>query len=62
MSESLLKNVAGPQACNFFIKRLQHKWFPVKFTKFLRASFFTDQLFKINNNDNLFKDCSAIHA
>ena len=27
--------------CNFIIKKLQHSGFPVKFTKFLRAPFFT---------------------
>ena len=61
VSKSLLKNVAGD-----LIKRLQHKWFPVKFAKFLRAPFFTDHLllllFKISNINNLFKDFPAIHA
>ena len=42
MSEFLLKNIEDPEACNFIIKRLQHEWFPVKFTKFLRAPFYTD--------------------
>ena len=55
-SESLLKNVGGPQAGNFIIKRLQHKWFPVKFARFFRAPSFTDHLFKVSNNNNLFKD------
>ena len=62
VSKSLLKNVAG----DLIIKRLQHKWFPVKFAKFLRAPFFADHLslllFKISNSDNLFKDFSAIHS
>ena len=35
--ESLFNKVTGPQACNFMKKRLQHRCFPVKFTKFLRA-------------------------
>ena len=66
MSESLLKNIAGPQAGNFIIKRLQDKWFPVEFVKFLRAPFFTNHLwlllFKISDSNNLFKDFSAIDA
>ena len=42
--ESLFKKVAGPQACNVIEKRVQHKGFPVKFAKFLRAPFFTEGL------------------
>ena len=42
--ESLLNKVAGLSDCNFIKKRLQHKFFPVKFHKFLRASFFTEHL------------------
>ena len=30
--------VAVPRACNFIEKRLQHKCFPMKFTKILRTS------------------------
>ena len=33
------------QACNFIKKRLQDKCFPMKFTKFLRTSFFTEHLY-----------------
>ena len=35
--ESLFDRVTSPPACNFMKKRLQHRCFPVKFTKFLRA-------------------------
>ena len=35
--ESLLNKVAGIQVCNFIKKRLQHRYFPVKFAKFLRT-------------------------
>ena len=38
MLESLFNKVAGPQACNFIKKRLQHKCFPVKFAKILGKS------------------------
>ena len=37
--ESFFKKIAGPQACNFIKKRLRHGCFPVKFAKFLRATF-----------------------
>ena len=37
--EYLFNKVAGPQACNFNPKRLQHRCFPVNFAKFLRAPF-----------------------
>ena len=30
-------------ACNSFKKKLQHRWFPVKFTEFLRTPFCTEQ-------------------
>ena len=39
MLESLLNKVADPQACSFIKKRLQHRCFPMKFTKFLRTPF-----------------------
>ena len=39
MLESLFTKVAGPQACNFIKKRIQHRCFTVKFAKFLRAPF-----------------------
>ena len=35
MFKSLLNNVAGLQSCNFIWKRLQHRYFPVKYAKFL---------------------------
>ena len=35
--ESLCGKVAVLKACKFTKKRLQHKRFPVKFTKFLRT-------------------------
>ena len=35
--ESLLNKAAGLQACNFIKKRLQHRYFPVKFAKLLRT-------------------------
>ena len=61
---SVLKNfacIAGFEACNFFIKRLQLEYFPVNF---LRTLFSTEQLqwllFKIRNSNNLFKDVSGI--
>ena len=44
MLESLLNEVAGPQACDFIKKRLQHRCFPVNIVKFSRTSFFTEQL------------------
>ena len=44
MLESLFNKVAGLKACNFIEKRLQHSFFPVKFTKFLRTYFFTKHL------------------
>ena len=36
--------IAGPQNCNFIKKRLQHRLFPVKFAKRLRAPSFTEHL------------------
>ena len=32
------------QACNFIKKRLQYRYFPMKFAKFLRTPFFTEHL------------------
>ena len=40
--ESLFKKAAGPEACNFIKKRLQHRCFSVKFANFLRAPFSTE--------------------
>ena len=42
--DSLFNKVAGPQACSFIKKRLQHRCFPVKFAKLLRTPFFTEHL------------------
>ena len=36
--------VAGPQNCYFIKKRLQHRFFPVKVAKFLRAPCFNEHL------------------
>ena len=36
MLESLFNKVAGPQACNF-IKKIQYRYVPVKFAKFVRT-------------------------
>ena len=40
MLESLFNKVASLQAYNFIKKILQHRCFPMKFTKFLRTPFF----------------------
>ena len=37
MSESVFNKVAGLRACNFVKKKFQHRYFPVKFAKFLRT-------------------------
>ena len=42
MWESLFNKYAGLEACNFIKKRLQSRFFPVKFAKFLRTPIFTD--------------------
>ena len=42
--ESLFKKFAVSWAWNFIKKRLQHRCFPEKFAKFLRAPFFTECL------------------
>ena len=42
--ESLFTKVANLEAWNFIRKRIQHKCFPVKFEKILRARFFTEHL------------------
>ena len=34
--ESLFKKFAGPRPCNFFKKRIQHRYFPVKYAPFLQ--------------------------
>ena len=42
--ESLFNKVASLKACNSIKKRLQYRCFPVRFAKFLRRPFFTEQL------------------
>ena len=42
--ESLFNKYAGLKACNFIKKRLQHRFFPVKFAKILRTPFFTEHV------------------
>ena len=37
---SLFNKVPGLKFCNFIIKRLQHKWFPLNIEKFLRTVFY----------------------
>ena len=37
MLKSIFINIVDLRACNFIKKRLQHRWFPVKFAKFLTA-------------------------
>ena len=45
--ESVFNKVAGLQACNFVKKRLQHRCYLVKFSKFLRTLFFTEHLLTV---------------
>ena len=42
--DSLFSKVSGLKACNFIKKRLQNSYFPVKFVKILRTTFFTERL------------------
>ena len=44
MLELLFTKFTSHQACNFIKKRLQHRCFPVKFLKVLRARYFTEHL------------------
>ena len=44
MLQFLFNKFAGLSAFNFIKKRLQHRSFPVKIAKFLRTSFFTEDL------------------
>ena len=37
--EVLFNKAADPQNCNFIKKRLQRRYFPIKFAKFLRITF-----------------------
>ena len=54
--ESLFKKVAGPQACDFIKKRLQHRCFPVNVREFFKAPFLIEHLrwplFKISKSNN----------
>ena len=43
MLESLFNEAAGLKACDSIQKRLQHRCFPVKLAKFLRASYSTEK-------------------
>ena len=38
--KSLFNKVKGLRVCSFIKKRLQHRYFPVKFEKFLKSTFF----------------------
>ena len=42
--EVFFNKIAGSQNCNFIKRRLQHRYFPVKFAKFLRTPSFTEHL------------------
>ena len=44
LCRSLFNKVPGPQNRNFIKKRFQHRFFPVKFAKFLRTPCFTEHL------------------
>ena len=51
---------AGPQNCNFIKKRLQHKFFSVKFAMFLRTPCFTEHL-QVSPSDSFrFPVCNFI--
>ena len=41
---SFFNNVAGPQACTFIKKRLQHRCFSAKFAKFFKNTYFEGHL------------------
>ena len=56
--ESLFKKASGPQAYKFVKKRLQHRYFPVKLTRFSRALFLKEQ-YRTSNSNNLLKDFSG---
>ena len=42
--EFLFNKVAGPKACNFIKNFFHHRYFPMKFAKFLRTAYFTEHL------------------
>ena len=63
--ESLFNKVASLKVCNFMEKRLQHRAFPVKFTKFFKNAFFTEHLwwlFLVVNNVNQLKHTLKVYA
>ena len=45
--ESLFNKCPGLKVCNFIKKRLQNRWFAVKFAKFFRTYFFTKHVRKL---------------
>ena len=51
MLESLFDNVACLKACYFIKKRLQHRRFPVNIAKFLKSSFFIENLQRLPLKD-----------
>ena len=54
MSEPFFNNVAGLRPATLFLKELQHRLFPVSFTKFLSTLFLQNtsgRLFLINRLD-----------
>ena len=58
MLESLFNKVAHLKACNFIKKRIQHRCFLVTFAKFLRTSFFLQNIsvgyfFRQHDSDNI---------
>ena len=61
--ESLFKEASGPQAYKIILKRLQHKYFPLKLARF-SSTFLTEHFrwlaFKISKNNILLKDFSGV--
>ena len=52
--------VAGPQNSNFIKKRLQHRFFPVKFANFLRTPCFRDHLQRLLVADSGFQSATLL--
>ena len=50
---SFQENYLSEKVCNFIKKRLQHRCFPVKFSKFLRKFFSTEHLWWLLLKSNL---------
>ena len=61
MLESLLNKVAGLKACNFIKKRLQHRFFPLIVTKFIRTASFIEQLWWLLQVRRVFRSLSIIY-